>query len=132
MPSRYSSEHSLADARELAANLGIELRTVPIEDVHRSFEESVRPFFADRPPGVAEENIQARIRGILLMALSNKFGWLLLTTGNKSELAVGYCTLYGDMCGGLGVLSDVPKTLVYQLAPRINTRLGGEGVPRSP
>ena len=129
MPSRFSSEHSLADARELAANLGIELRTVPIEDVHRSFEESVRPFFADRPPGVAEENIQARIRGILLMALSNKFGWLLLTTGNKSELAVGYCTLYGDMCGGLAVLSDVPKTVVYELSRMVNRSAGRALIP---
>jgi len=129
MPSRFSSEHSLADARELAANLGIELRTVPIEDVHRSFEESVRPFFADRPPGVAEENMQARIRGILLMALSNKFGWLLLTTGNKSELAVGYCTLYGDMCGGLAVLSDVPKTVVYELSRMVNRSAGRALIP---
>src|SRR3990170_2969638 len=87
--------------------------------------------FGDRPLDVTEENVQARIRGAIIMALSNKFGWLPLTTGNKSELAVGYCTLYGDMCGGLAVLSDVPKTLVYQLPPRINTRLGGEVIPRS-
>ncbi len=129
MPSRFSSEHSLADARELATNLGIELRTVPIEDVHRAFEESVRPFFADRPPGVAEENMQARIRGILLMALSNKFCWLLLTTGNKSELAVGYCTLYGDMCGGLAVLSDVPKTVVCELSRMVNRSAGRALIP---
>ena len=84
----------------------------------------------DQPPGVAEENIQARVRGNILMALSNKFGWLLLTTGNKSELAVGYCTLYGDMCGGLAVLSDVPKTTVYQLAKRINEEVGRDLIPQ--
>lgn len=129
MPSRYSSEHSLADAEELAANLGIELRTIPIETMHRAFEESVRPFFADLPPGVAEENMQARIRGNLLMALSNKFGRLLLSTGNKSEWAVGYCTLYGDMCGGLAVLSDVPKTVVYELAREVNRLAGRALIP---
>jgi len=120
MPSRYSSDHSLEDARELVENLGISFTTIPIEGVHRAMEEAVREQFAGLPPGVAEENIQARIRGNLLMALSNKFGWLLLTTGNKSELAVGYCTMYGDMCGGLAVLSDVPKTVVYELARLIN------------
>lgn len=129
MPSRYSSEHSLADARELAGNLGIELTTIPIEGVHSAYEETVKPHFANFPPGVTEENIQARIRGSLLMALSNKFGRLLLTTGNKSELAVGYCTLYGDMCGGLAVLSDVPKTAVYDLARLVNRSAGRALIP---
>lgn len=129
MPSRYSSDHSLEDARELVENLGISLTTIPIEGVHRAMEEAVREQFAGLPPGVAEENIQARIRGNLLMALSNKFGWLLLTTGNKSELAVGYCTMYGDMCGGLAVLSDVPKTVVYELARLINASPGRPCIP---
>ena len=130
MPSRYSSDHSLKDAEDLAKNLGIELRTIPIEDVHRSFEQAIAPHFGDDAPGVAEENIQARIRGSLLMALSNKFGWLLLTTGNKSEIAVGYCTLYGDMCGGLAVLSDVPKTVVFELARSVNRAAGHVRIPQ--
>ncbi len=129
MPSRYSSEHSVEDARRQAENLGIGFTVIPIETVHRAFEEAVASHFAGQQAGVAEENIQARIRGGLLMALSNKFGRLLLTTGNKSELAVGYCTLYGDMCGGLAVLSDVPKTLVYELARRINESAGGALIP---
>lgn len=130
MPSRYSSAHSIEDARQLAQNLRIAMKIIPIEGVHRALEEAVVvPHFAGEPPGVAEENIQVRIRGNILMALSNKFGWLLLTTGNKSELAVGYCTLYGDMCGGLAVLSDVPKTVVYQLARHINSTIGGPCIP---
>ena len=129
MPSRYSSEHSLSDARDLATNLGIDLVTVPIDPMHRAFETSLAPVFAGRPADVAEENIQARIRGNLLMAMSNKFGWLLLTTGNKSELAVGYCTLYGDMCGGLAVISDVPKTTVYELSRYVNARAGRAIIP---
>ncbi|MCH7838965.1 MAG: NAD+ synthase [Planctomycetes bacterium] len=130
MPSRYSSKHSVEDAKRLADNLGIECTIIPIEAVHRAMEEAVRPCLGDQPPGVAEENIQARVRGNILMALSNKFGWLLLTTGNKSELAVGYCTLYGDMCGGLAVLSDVPKTTVYRLAKRINEEAGRDLIPQ--
>lgn len=130
MPSRFSSDHSLADARALADNLGIDFKVVPIEGTHRAMEAAVLPLFAGRAPDVTEENIQARIRGGILMALSNKFGWLLLTTGNKSELAVGYCTLYGDMCGGLAVLSDVPKTTVYQLARRINAKADGLRIPQ--
>ncbi len=122
MPSRFSSSHSIEDARALAENLGIRFFIIPIEGVHKAIESVMVPHFDRRPPGVAEENIQARIRGNVLMALSNKFGWLLVTTGNKSELAVGYCTLYGDMCGGVAVLADVPKTLVYQLSRRINER----------
>lgn len=130
LPSRFSSDHSIEDARALAEALGIDFDVMPIEPMHRSFEAALRPRFGDRPPDVAEENLQARIRGNLLMALSNKFNWLLLTTGNKSELAVGYCTLYGDMCGGLALLSDVPKTVVYELARHINQSAGRELIPR--
>lgn len=129
MPSRYSSDHSQSDAAILAKNLGIELRTIPIGPVHDVFESQLKPHFEAQAPGLAEENLQARIRGSTLMALSNKFGWLVLTTGNKSEIAVGYCTLYGDMCGGLAVISDVPKTLVYPLARFINERAGREIIP---
>lgn len=129
MPSRFSSDHSLEDARASAKLLGIELSVVPIESVHGAMEEVLAPRFAGRAPDVTEENIQARIRGNIIMALSNKFGWLLLTTGNKSELAVGFCTLYGDMCGGLAVLSDVPKTMVFELARHLNERPGGPRVP---
>src|SRR6185437_6182475 len=120
MPSRYSSEHSVDDARKLAKNLGIEFQIIPIQPAHEAYEKMLAPAFAGRAPDVAEENLQARIRGALLMAFSNKFNHLLLTTGNKSELAVGYCTLYGDMCGGLAVISDVPKTVVYRVAEFIN------------
>lgn len=129
MPSRFSQPASLADARALAGNLGIDFRVIEIEPLHAAFERSLAPHFAGRPADVAEENVQARVRGVLLMALSNKFGHLLLTTGNKSELAVGYCTLYGDMAGGLAVISDVPKTMVYQLAAHINARAGREIIP---
>ncbi len=131
MPSRFSSDHSLADARTLAANLGIAFSVIPIEPMHAAFEQSLTPHFAGRAVDITEENIQARVRGALLMALSNKLGSLLLTTGNKSELAVGYCTLYGDMCGGLAVISDVPKTLVYDVARHINARAGRELIPPS-
>lgn len=130
MPSRYSSRHSLEDAVALAANLKIALQTMPIEETHAAFERTLSPAFAGCRPDATEENLQARIRGTLLMSLSNKFGRLLLTTGNKSEWAVGYCTLYGDMCGGLAVLSDVPKTTVYQLARAINDAAGTEIIPR--
>jgi len=129
MPSRYSSEGSLDDARSLAENLGIGYEELPIEKIFHASLETLRPTFADLPENVAEENLQARIRGLLVMALSNKFGSLLLTTGNKSELAVGYCTLYGDMSGGLAVISDVPKTLVYRMAHWCNRKR--EIVPRS-
>lgn len=131
MPSRYSSAHSVKDAEDLAANLGIDFRIIPIGRIHEMFEEQLAQHFQKRPPDVTEENIQARTRGNLLMALSNKFGWLLLTTGNKSEVAVGYCTLYGDMCGGLAVISDVPKTMVYQLSRHANARAGREVIPES-
>jgi NAD+ synthase (glutamine-hydrolysing) len=129
MPSRFSSDHSVADAEALARNLGIELFEIPIEPAHAAMEEMLAPCFGGRPADVTEENIQARTRGNILMSLSNKFGWLLLTTGNKSELAVGYCTLYGDMCGGLAVISDVPKTTVYALAKHINATTGRPCIP---
>jgi NAD+ synthase (glutamine-hydrolysing) len=128
MPSRYSSEGSLLDAQLLADNLGIPLWVLPIEAAHRAFEEALEPYFRGTEPNVAEQNVQARIRGNLLMALSNKFGWLVLTTGNKSELAMGYATLYGDMAGGFAVIKDVPKTLVYKLAGWRNAH----GEPRNP
>src|SRR5437763_9118171 len=116
MPSRFSSGHSVSDAEALAANLGIRTLTIPIEEAHRAFLDLLAGPFAGTEPGLAEENLQARIRGTLLMSLSNKFNWLVLTTGNKSEMATGYSTLYGDMAGGYAVIKDVDKTLVYRLA----------------
>jgi NAD+ synthase/NAD+ synthase (glutamine-hydrolysing) len=130
MPGPYSSDHSLADAREMAEKLGIRFAVVSITNVCERFEEELAPLFQDRPRGVTEENLQSRARGVTLMALSNKTGALVLTTGNKSELAVGYCTLYGDMCGGLAVISDVPKTLVYDLSRIANQRHNG-AIPES-
>ena len=127
MPSRYSSEGSLLDAQALTKNLGIELMTIPIEEAFEAMLHMLSGPFRDSPPNVAEENIQTRIRGNILMALSNKFGWLVLTTGNKSEMATGYATLYGDMAGGFAVIKDVPKTLVYQLARHRNEH----GSPRN-
>ena len=129
MPSPYSSSQSLADAQDLSRNLGIELRVLPVEDVLKAYLVALSGEFAGREPDVAEENIQARIRGNLLMALSNKFGWLVLTTGNKSELAVGYCTLYGDMAGGFAVIKDIPKTLVYELAAWRNAQQEADVIP---
>jgi NAD+ synthase (glutamine-hydrolysing) len=120
LPSAISSGHSRDDARLLAEKLGLHFETISIAEAVGACEQSLQPVFAGRPRDVTEENIQARIRGVLMMALSNKFNSLLLTTGNKSEMAVGYCTLYGDMCGGLGVISDVYKTQVYDLARWIN------------
>ena len=120
MPSRYSSEGSVGDARLLAERLGIRFDVIAIQPAHEAMEHLLDPHFKGTEPGVTEENIQARLRGVLLMAFSNKFGSLLLTTGNKSEMAVGYCTLYGDMNGGFSVLSDVPKTMVFDLARWIN------------
>jgi len=120
MPTRYSSEGSVGDSLQLAAALGIRCLTIPIEKSFTAFKEQMTPFFEEKPEDVTEENMQPRLRGMTLMALSNKFGHLLLTTGNKSELAVGYCTLYGDMCGGLAVISDVPKMMIYQLARWLN------------
>ncbi|MCP4901098.1 MAG: NAD+ synthase [bacterium] len=120
MPTRYSSDGSLNDATKLAENLGIEMLAIPIDPIFQSFLDTMEPSFQGMQPGVTEENIQARVRGTVLMALSNKKGGLLLATGNKSELAVGYCTLYGDMCGGLAVIGDVPKTLVYRISKWLN------------
>ncbi len=129
MPSPFSSRGSLDDANELAANLGVETLTLPIQDAMQAMDRTLQDAFAGTTRGVAEENIQARIRGNLLMALSNKRGALLLTTGNKSELAVGYCTLYGDMSGGLGVVADVPKTMVYRVARWLNETKGRSIIP---
>ncbi|MCH7811238.1 MAG: NAD+ synthase [Chloroflexi bacterium] len=131
MPSRYSSEGSLADAKQLAENLGIELLIIPIEPAHAAFMEMLERPFAGRRVGTAEENVQARIRGNVLMSLSNTFGSWVLTTGNKSEYAAGYCTLYGDMAGGFAVLKDVPKMLVYRLAEHRNRVAGRDLIPRS-
>ena len=122
MPSRYSSEGSKEDAGLLAEALGIDYRTIAIEPAHTAFTEMLAPAFADRPEDLAEENIQSRVRGVTLMALSNKFGWLVLATGNKSEMATGFSTIYGDMVGGYAVIKDVPKTLVYELCRERNRR----------
>jgi NAD+ synthase (glutamine-hydrolysing) len=130
MPSRYSSDHSLTDAEKLSAELGIEHRVIPIEPAHAAFAEMLAPSFSGLEPGIAEENLQSRIRGVLMMALSNKFpGWLVLTTGNKSEIAVGYSTLYGDTAGGFAVIKDVPKLMVYELCRDRNERAGRPLVP---
>jgi NAD+ synthase/NAD+ synthase (glutamine-hydrolysing) len=122
MPGPYSSEGSVSDARELAANLGIRFEVLQISEIFEAFKKTLCGVFMKYPEDVTEENIQSRIRGSLLMALSNKFGALVLSTGNKSELGVGYCTLYGDMAGGLAVINDVPKTLVYRLSRYVNSR----------
>jgi NAD+ synthase/NAD+ synthase (glutamine-hydrolysing) len=122
MPGPFSSQGSIDDARDLARNLGIRFEELPIRDIFTSYLSTLGPIFEGHEADVAEENVQARIRGNLLMAISNKFGALLLTTGNKSEVAVGYCTLYGDMAGGLAVISDVPKTMVYRIAHYVNSR----------
>lgn len=129
MPSQYSSKASKEDAAALAKNIGIEMFTVPIQDVFEGYLKMLAPAFAKRRPDVTEENIQARIRGNILMATSNKFGWLVLTTGNKSEMSVGYATLYGDMAGGFAVIKDVPKTLVYKLAKYRNGKGQGAIIP---
>jgi len=120
MPSQYSSRGSLEDARKLAENLGIKYEVIPIQPPFESFKNQLSQIFRGLPEDITEENIQARIRGVILMAISNKFKSLVLTTGNKSELGVGYCTLYGDMCGGLAVISDIPKTMVYKVSRWIN------------
>lgn len=129
MPSQYSSDHSVEDARKLAETLGIQYDIIPIKDMYDVFMDKLSPLFGDKPFNVTEENIQARVRGILNMALSNKFGNILLNTTNKSEMAVGYGTLYGDLCGGISVLGDVYKTEVYELANYINK--DGEVIPQN-
>ena len=131
MPSPYSSPGSIDDSRQLAANLNIRTFSLDIANTMRAYEKTLAPLFRGTPPGIAEENLQARIRGNLLMALSNKMGWLVLTTGNKSEISVGYCTLYGDMAGGFAVIKDVPKTLVYELAGYLNKQKGTDVIPRA-
>jgi len=129
MPSRYSSEATRADARALAENLGTDFRELPINSAVDDFDSILAESFTGREPDLAEENLQARIRGVLLMALSNKFGWLVVATGNKSELSVGYATLYGDMAGGFALLKDVFKTDVFRLARHLNERQGRELIP---
>jgi NAD+ synthase (glutamine-hydrolysing) len=131
MPSRFNSADTQADAQNVARELGIACLKLPIEPLHQEFLKVLAPAFAGRPPDTAEENLQARIRGTLIMALSNKFGWLALTTGNKSETSVGYCTLYGDMAGGFAVIKDVPKTWVYALCRRRNEKAGRAIIPQS-
>jgi NAD+ synthase (glutamine-hydrolysing) len=131
MPSRYSSDHSVSDAEALSVALGIDHRTIAIEPAHSAFLEMLAPSFGDRAQDLTEENLQSRIRGVTLMALSNKFGWMVLTTGNKTESAVGYSTLYGDTAGGFAVIKDVPKMLVYELCRRYNERQGREVVPEN-
>lgn len=128
-PTRFSSSESGRDAATLAANLGVGYQVISIEDTFNEYLEMLRPAFDDSPPGVAEENLQARIRGNILMAISNKFNSLVLSTGNKSEVSVGYCTLYGDMAGGFAMLKDVPKTLVYELCEYLNRRSGSPIIP---
>jgi NAD+ synthase (glutamine-hydrolysing) len=131
MPSRYSSEGSIRDAEELSNGLGIELLTIPIEKAFNAYLDMLSQVFGGKEHDVTEENIQTRIRGNILMALSNKFGWLVLTTGNKSEMGVGYCTLYGDMAGGFAVIKDVPKTLVYRIAEFYNRWKGKDIIPKA-
>ncbi|MDX2179647.1 MAG: NAD+ synthase [Bryobacteraceae bacterium] len=130
MPGPYSSDHSLTDARALAENLGVRFEVAPIHEMYSAAVKNLSGLFAGAKPDTTEENIQSRLRGMTLMALSNKWGALVLTTGNKSEMAVGYCTLYGDMCGGLAVISDVPKTMVYELSRVANRRLSN-AIPES-
>jgi NAD+ synthase (glutamine-hydrolysing) len=129
MPSPYTSRESRKDTQELARRLGIDLKTLPITPPFKSYLQTLKPAFAGTNVDTTEENLQARIRGNLLMALSNKFGHLVLTTGNKSEMSVGYATLYGDMAGGFAVIKDVPKTMVYELARRRNG-VGSEVIPK--
>ena len=131
MPSTFTSEGTLSDAGKLARTLGIEFHTLPIKNLHEQLLEQLTPLWPERAADITEENLQARIRGVLVMALSNKFGWLVLTTGNKSELATGYCTLYGDMVGGFALIKDVPKTLVFELCKWRNQQPFGPVIPPS-
>lgn len=131
MPTRFSSQGTKTDAKKIAENMGIEFKEIHIEGIFKTYTDVLAGEFEGLASNIAEENIQARIRGNILMALSNKFGWLVLTTGNKSEYAVGYCTLYGDMSGGFAVIKDVPKTRVYELAEYINSRQESEAIPKS-
>ena len=131
MPSQYSSEGSQTDAQQLADNLGIVMETLPISDVYKSMRNTLEKQFSGTDPGIAEENLQSRIRGNLIMAMSNKFGWLVLATGNKSEMAVGYATIYGDMAGGFSVIKDVPKVMVYDICHHINAQAAREIIPQT-
>ena len=131
MPSQFTSSETRSDAEKLAENLGIRLITLPVKQVFSACLDELKSVFGNDEPGIECENLQARIRGNFLMALSNKYGWMVLTTGNKSETATGYCTLYGDMAGGFAVIKDVPKTLVYELSERVNERAGRDVIPRS-
>ena len=131
MPSRYSSAGTRGDAQRLAENLGCDFREIAIEPITEQFIGALAPSFADVAPDLTEENLQARARGVLLMALSNKFGWLLVATGNKSELSVGYSTLYGDLAGGFALIKDVYKTDVFRLTRWLNERAGRELIPAS-
>jgi NAD+ synthase (glutamine-hydrolysing) len=129
MPSRHTADFSETDAARLAEDLGIHYLVIPIEQVYQAYLDTLADVFAGEERGVTEENLQARTRGNLLMALSNKFGWMVLTTGNKSEMSVGYATLYGDMAGGFAAIKDVPKTLVYELARWRNEQPDGPVIP---
>jgi NAD+ synthase (glutamine-hydrolysing) len=131
LPSRFNAAETRADAETLARDLGIAFHSIPIEGVVGEFLKALAPAFAGRPRDLTEENLQARVRGTILMALSNKFGWMALTTGNKSETSVGYSTLYGDTAGGFAVIKDIPKALVYRLAEWRNAREGRDLIPRS-
>jgi NAD+ synthase (glutamine-hydrolysing) len=131
LPSHFSSDHSKYDAKKLADNLKINFDTIAIQSVVNSFEKLLKPHFDGTIRNVAEENIQARTRGNILMALSNKFGWMVLSTGNKTEIALGYCTLYGDMSGGLSVISDLSKVDVYRISHWINAVAGYDRIPQS-
>jgi NAD+ synthase (glutamine-hydrolysing) len=131
MPSRYSSSETRSDAKLVAESLGADYREIPIEPIVESVTAALAPSFEGTAAGVAEENVQARVRGLLVMALSNKFGWLAVATGNKSELSVGYATLYGDMAGGFALLKDMYKTDVFRLARHLNERAGRELIPTS-
>jgi NAD+ synthase (glutamine-hydrolysing) len=131
MPSQYSSDETRSDAKRVAESLGVDYLDIPIEPIVGSVTAALGPVYEGTEPGIAEENVQARVRGVIVMALSNKFGWLALATGNKSELSVGYATLYGDMAGGFALLKDVYKTDVFRLARHLNERAGRELIPQS-
>jgi NAD+ synthase (glutamine-hydrolysing) len=131
MSSQYTSNETRSDAEILAENLDIKFMTIPIHPIFTAYAEVLKEPFGEGAPGIEMENLQARIRGNILMALSNRFGWLVVTTGNKSETAVGYCTLYGDMAGGFAVIKDVPKTLVYELSGHVNKKAQKEIIPKS-
>lgn len=131
MPSRFSSEGTKSDAKKLCENLGIKFLEIPIENVFKSYLSELQPIFENKPWDITEENLQSRIRGTILMALSNKFGWIVVSTGNKSELSMGYATLYGDMVGGFALIKDIYKTTVYKLVEYINKKEGWDIIPRS-